>query len=261
MTELSNDCSYDQTERTCDYTCFACTFMHGLPTNGHGGLWNTTGVPKRYKGTRLSNLPIKDGNPKAYGVVERYINNILSNVQEKNIGLYLYSNPTDDNPMGTGTGKTTTATTILNHYIIERAKTYFTGKQDMKDNPALFVKGTELQNTFNGQFRGTFDQKEKASTRYYRLKDSLKRTELVVIDDIATRGSRISEAWEEELYEIIDYRSTMIDNGATIFTSNVSDKELSKLVGDRIASRVGGMAINIAFTGKDKRKDALLGGN
>lgn len=260
MSTDSNDvkeCSFDKPKRTCDFTCFACTFMHGLKDNGKGGLWATTGVPKKYKANRLENLPIQDDNPQAYETVRRYVSNILETVQEKNIGLYLFSNPTQSNPYGTGTGKTTSATTILNHYVIERARAYFKGDQDMTDNPALFVKATELQNTFNKQFRGTREQQEQASVRYYKLKERLKRTELIVLDDVATRGSRISEAFEEELYEIIDYRSSMVDNGAIIFTSNVPYTELGELVGERIASRIAGLTINVPFTGDDKR---LTGG-
>lgn len=253
---LDHDCSFDKTERTCGYKCFACTFMHGL--NGDGGLWATTGVPNKYKGTRVDNLPIEADNPKAHKVISRYIDNVLENVQEKNIGLYLYSVPDDSNPFGTGTGKTTSATAILNHYVIERSKAYLTGKQDMQRNPALFVKATELQNNFNAQFRGTLALKDKASERYYRLKEAIKQTELVVLDDTATRGSRISEAFEEELYEIIDYRESQLENGATIFTSNVNMQELTKGLGERIASRINGMTVSVGFRGSDKRKDALF---
>lgn len=255
---LDKNCSYDKVERTCGFECFACTFMHGLQQGGHGGLWATTGVPVKYKGCRLDNLPIADENPKPYALVKRYIENVLENVQEKNIGLFLYSIPTEANTFGTGTGKTTVATTILNHYVIERSRAYLTGKQDMNNNPALFVKVTELQNSFNAQFRGTLDQKDKASTRYYSLKNAIKRTELVVLDDIATRGSRISEAFEDELYEILDYRATQLDNGATLYTSNVNMDELTKALGERIASRIAGMTVKVGFTGKDNRLDSLF---
>lgn len=257
---LRKDCSFDKPVRTCDHTCFACTVMHGLDNGKEGGLWATTGVPKKYKGTRKDNLPMANDNPKAHKVVTRYMDNILGNVQEKNIGLYLYSEANKENPYGTGTGKTTTATAILNEYMIAKAKEYFAGRQDMDRNPAIFVKSTELQNAFNGQFRGTFEQKERSSKRYYSLKEKLKTYELVVMDDIATRGSRISEAFEDELYEIIDYRSSMIDDGAIVFTSNVSPEKMAEVLGERIASRITGMAVAIAFKGEDKRKESLLNG-
>lgn len=256
MTEMSKECSYDKTERTCDYTCFACTLMHGL--KGNGGLWATTGVPAKYKGSRISNLPTEQDNKRAYDVAVKYVGDILHNVQDRNIGLYLYSVPNTENPFGTGTGKTTTATAIVNEYLIARARQYLTGKDELEDNPAIFVKASELQNQFNAQFRGGFDRQEKASKRYYAMKDAVKKRELVVFDDFATRGSRISEAFEEELYEIIDYRSAQMDKGATIFTSNVAPAKLSEVVGERIASRVDGMAVSIGFNGSDKRKESLF---
>lgn len=256
MTELDETCSFDKEKRTCDYTCFACTFMHGL--NGNGGLWATTGVPKKYKGSRVTNLPIEVDNPKAYALIQKYVGDILKYVQDKNAGLFLYSLPSSENPFGTGTGKTTAATAVLNHYIIERSKAYLTGKQELTENPAIFVKATELQNSFNGQFRGTLDMKDKASVRYYNLKQAIKQTELVIIDDIATRGTRITEAFEDELYEIIDYRASQVDNGATIFTSNVNMNELKENLGERIASRIEGMVIKVGFKGTDKRLGSLF---
>jgi DNA replication protein DnaC len=249
------ECSFHKTERLCDYTCFPCTFMFGVE-GGHGGLWSTTGVPKKYKGARLENLPIQEANPKAYALIEKYINNVLMFTQDKNAGLFLYSLPQDDNPFGTGTGKTTSAVTVLNHFVIERARAYLKGQQELNDNPAIFVKSTELQNAFNAQFRGSRDLQEKASDRYYSLKKAIKKTELVVLDDIATRGSRISEAYEDELYEILDYRST--NSHTTIFTSNVGIEEMSRCLGDRIASRIAGMTVKVGFKGSDNRLDSLF---
>ena len=249
------ECSFHKDTRECDYTCFPCTFMHGVE-GGKGGLWATTGVPKKYKAARLENLPIEGANPKAYTLIKKYIDNVLHFVQEKNAGLFLYSIPQDDNPFGTGTGKTTTAVTVLNHFVIERARAYLKGEQDLKGNPAIFVKSTELQNAFNAQFRGSRDMQEEASARYYSLKKALKKTEVVVLDDIATRGSRISEAFEDELYEILDYRSTQ--GHTSIFTSNIGIEEMSRCLGDRITSRIAGMTVKVGFKGSDNRLDSLF---
>lgn len=255
---MAKDCSFHKTERTCDYKCFPCTFMHGVTGKGNrGGLWATTGVPKKYKGARIDNLPTEAENPKAFALATKYVANVLTFVNEKNAGLFLYSIPNPSNMMGTGTGKTTTAVTILNHYVIERARQYLKGTHDLKTNPAYFVKATELQNTFNSQFRGGRELQEQASAKYYSLKKKVKETELVVFDDIATRGSRISEAFEDELYEILDYRSTN-NVGATIFTSNVTMDELEKALGQRIASRIAGMTVKVGFEGKDNRLDSLF---
>lgn len=253
---MTNNCSFHKTARECDFTCFPCTFMFGVE-GGKGGLWATTGVPAKYKGARLDNLPIAEANPKANKIIHQYSENVLTFVQEKNAGLFLYSVPDEGNPFGTGTGKTTSAVTVLNHFVIERARAYFKGEQGLTDNPAIFVKATELQNSFNAQFRGTRDMQDKASERYYNLKKALKKTELVVLDDIATRGNRISEAFEDELYEILDHRSTN-DIGATIFTSNINMQELSQALGERIASRIAGMTVKVGYKGSDNRLDSLF---
>lgn len=254
---MAKECSFHKTERECDFTCFPCTFMHGVTGKGNkGGLWATTGVPFKYKGARITNLPTESANPKSFALATKYVANVITFVKEKNAGLFLYSIPNPENMMGTGTGKTTTAVTILNHYVIERARQYFRGEADLKVNPALFVKATELQNTFNAQFRGSREMQEQASIKYYSLKKKVKETELVVFDDIATRGSRISEAFEDELYEILDYRST--NSGASIFTSNVTMAELEQSLGQRIASRISGMTVKVGFEGKDNRLDSLF---
>jgi DNA replication protein DnaC len=252
---FADTCKLAGNPEHCNYKCYPHAFMHGVE-NGSGGLWNTSGVPKKYKSCRLRNLPIKEDNPKAYAIIEKYINNVLTFVLEKNAGLLLYSLPTAENPFGTGTGKTTSAVTVLNHFLIERSRAYLKGDMQLDENPAIFVKSTEMQNAFNAQFRGTKEMQETASQRYYNLKKAVKKTELAVLDDIATRGSRISEAYEDELYEILDYRSTQ--GLTTIFTSNVSLDELSKCLGDRIASRIAGMTVKIGFTGKDNRLDGLF---
>lgn len=257
---LSEECSFDKPVRTCDYTCFACTFFHGLQDGGRGGLWGTTGVPRKYTGTRIAVLPFQSDNAKAHETLSRYADNILNNIQERNIGLFLYSVPNSANELGTGTGKTTGATAIINEYVIQRGKSYLKGEQPMEDNPALFVRTSELQGHFNAQFRGDKDLQQKASSKFYRMKKEIMRRELVVFDDIATRGTRVSEAWEEELYQMIDYRASMVDRGATIFTTNINSTQLAELMGHRVASRINGMAVPVGFVGTDKRREALLGG-
>lgn len=58
MTGLKHTCSFDKEVRTCDYTCFACTFMHGVE-GGRGGMWATTGVPKKYRGLGCLTSPLR----------------------------------------------------------------------------------------------------------------------------------------------------------------------------------------------------------
>lgn len=235
----------------CSVTCYPYVMLHG--TNGDGGFWGCTGVPKAYKKCLIENLPIQQQNPKAYDRSIKYITNIDKFVEEKGLGLFLYSVPNVNNMLGTGTGKTTTACTILNEYVINAVKRHLTGEKELSNNPALFIKGSQFQNIYNSQFRGITEEQQKASDKFYKLKNRMKSINLLVIDDIAIRG--VTEAFENELYEIIDSRAT--ENLATIYTSNVTIQEIEKTLGQRIASRIEGMAMAWEFIGADNRKGGL----
>lgn len=253
---FANQCSNAGVEGLCNYTCYPHAFMYGVE-GGKGGLFATTGVPKKYAHCMIHNLPIAEANSKAYNLIKKYAENSVEFVLNKKVGLFLFSIPNPANPFGTGTGKTTSAVTVLNHFLTDRSKAYLKGELPLQENPCLFIKCTELQNTFNAQFRGSNELKDRASSKYYSMKDKIKHTELVVLDDIATRGSRVSEAFEDELYEILDYRATN-DIGATIFTSNVNMQELSASLGERIASRISGMAVQVGLAGEDNRLGSLF---
>lgn len=231
-------------------TCYPFILMYGA--KGTTGIWKAVGVPKRYKKCRLDNLPIKAENPKVYKMMEKYIGNILANVLDKNISLYLYSIPIPANKLGVGNGKTTTAVTILNHFTIEICRAYLKGQyRDLfnQTNPSLFVKCSEFQNVYNAQFRGNEMQKEDASIRYYSLKNSMKKVPLLVLDDIAIRNS--TEAFLNELYEVIDARVN--EELTTIYTSNVTLEEVSSILDDRVSSRISSNCVLVGMTGTDHR--------
>lgn len=234
-----------------DPNSYPAVFMYG--SDGQGGLWKTRNVPAKYSESWLENLPIETANPSAFATVEKYVSDIIHYVDEKKVGLFFFSKPTVDNPFGVGSGKTTAAATILNHYLYERLRLHLRGEKDIIDNPVYFVKSNDLQVAFNAQFRGNQQMQQEASERYYAIKNRAKTVDLLVLDDIATKAS--SEAFTEELYELVDYRST--EELVTIFTSNEPLSEVAKLLGDRIASRIEGATVAQPFTGKDWRKKTL----
>ncbi|MEY8748933.1 ATP-binding protein [Alkalicoccobacillus gibsonii] len=242
-------CSSDAA--ACDFTCFPRVLMHG--EKGNGGIWAATGVPKRYRNSFLSTLPTAEQNPQAHKFVTRYIEKVTSLV-ERGVGLYLYSMPNAENRKGTGTGKTTIATAILNEFTIKRVIENVKGENTFTDHPSLFVKASELQNTFNEQFRGTDDSRQKATTKFSRYKKQMLSTELLVIDDIALRGT--TEAYQDVFYEIIDKRYN--EELATIFTSNTPLDNLGEVLNYQIASRVEGMTEGVLLKGKDNRKGGIL---
>lgn len=238
-------------ELLADETSYPYVFMYG--SDGKGGLWKSRNVPAKYSDCYLDTLPIATDNPVAYATVEKYTGNVLQYVQEKRVGLFFFSKPCPDNRFGTGTGKTTAAVTILNHYLIERLRQHLKGEQSITDNPVYFCKSTDMQTAFNAQFRGTPDMQKAASERYYSIKHRAKVVELLVFDDIATKAS--TESFTEELYEIIDHRSS--EELATIYTSNMTMEAVAELLGDRIASRIEGATVPVAFSGQDHRRKVL----
>lgn len=226
--------------------------IHG--EEGTSGLWKSTNVPIKYKNSFLGNLPIKEDNPIAYTFCKAYTGNILENVQN-GVGIFFYSIPNGSNRLGTGTGKTTTAIALLHEYLIARAMEEMGGGRKITSNPALFYKATELQSLYNSQFRGTFEMQEKASFRYYKVKNLLLNAEMLVLDDIGIR-QKITDAFENELTEIIDGRDSKML--MTIYTSNLPLEKLADTVGDRITSRIEGMTEQVPFKGKDHRKGGIL---
>lgn len=252
-----NNCMFSRTcvkkeTGSCNKYCYPFVVLHGQ--NGDGGFWRTTGVPTKYKKCLAENLPIKNENPEHYERVMTFIKKIETLVNEKGVGLFIYSSPNETNPLGTGTGKTTTAITILNEYVLHAVRKHLRGEEELKKNPALFVKGSEFQNKYNAQFRCSIQLQQQASDSFYKLKQRMKEVPLLVIDDIAIRGT--TEAFENEMYEIIDYRAT--EGKSTIYTSNIPLKEVSEIMGQRIASRIDGMTIALSFKGQDHRKGGLF---
>lgn len=236
----------------CNNNCYPFVVLHGQ--NGESGFWASTRVPQKYQNCLLDTLPIKNENEKIYEVIKKYVSNISYYVNEKGVGLFLFSVPNEQNTFGTGTGKTTTAITVLNEYVLAAVKDHLKGHKKLKNNPAIFIKASELQNKYNAQFRGEHIIQKKASNDFYNFKDHMKKVDLLVIDDIAIRDT--TEAFKNELFEIIDYRAT--EEKATIFTSNYPLQKISEFLGERIASRIYGMTYQLGFKGKDHRKGGLF---
>ncbi len=189
--DMSNKCKFaDKCSKKgtpeCSPICQAFTFMHGA--YGDKGLWTTRNVPQKYEDCSLENLPKLEPET-TDTLVRKYGRLVVEKVQD-GLGLFLYSKPTATNKFGTGNGKTTTAITLLNEYMVARAYQHLKGENRLtsKANPALFIKSSDFQNVYNSQFRGTKEMQEEASLKYYRLKERMLSVELLVIDDGVVTG-------------------------------------------------------------------------
>jgi DNA replication protein DnaC len=240
-------CKFAGKSTHCHDLCFPFRKAHG--ESGESGVVALAGVPKKYKTANKTNLPIQEDNPDVYEAVMAICNDIEDFIDE-GVGLYLYSSPNKENPKGTGTGKTTTALTILNEYLQHRLVQHIKQERTIEELPALFIKASKLQNQYNAQFRGTIDEQQEASSKFYKMKKQMIETDLLVLDDIALRST--TEAFANELYEIIDERTT--EERAIILTSNEPIETVGKVLSEQIRSRIEGSCELISFEGKDHRK-------
>lgn len=245
---LAHKCKKAGDPAQCTPLCLPFTKLQG--ETGTGGLWGLADIPKTYGFMVAGQLPFKESNPAAYEVVVRYCNHVLDFVQEQKMGLYLYSIPNKGNPKGTGTGKTTAATAVLNEYLVARVIQHIKKEKNINTVPALFISVPRFQNTFNKQFRGPREIQEEASLKYYRLKERMMEAELLVLDDIGIRESTV--AFNGEFYEVIDERA--VEERATILTSNEPLEVIVDRYDERTASRIEGFTVPVKFFGKDFRK-------
>ena len=143
--------------------------------------------------------------------------------------LYIYSK-------NKGNGKTSWALKLLNSYI---EKIWYKAPVKCK---CLFINVPNFLISSKDNFSKRQDNIE-------HIKENIFDADLVVWDDIATKGFT---AFETEL--LLNYINGRISNGkANIYTSNLIGEELKESMGERLHSRVEHLSEVIVFRGVDKR--------
>ncbi|MBK5492598.1 DNA replication protein [Bacillus sp. TH13] len=235
---------------TCKSACPAFIQVQGL--NGRGGKQGDALVPSEYRATMLNTSRSETSQPHVYGDLKSYIKtfkkayNEIRNTKETRLkDLYFWS-------LETGTGKTETASAILNEFL---AYSYI--RSILKDDPSgfvtpvFFLEMPKLHHLYLKFNRGNVprEEAEAAAREYYRMIRLAKKSRLVVFDEMGLRD--ISEAFGGDIYELINYRT--VENLTSIYTSNIPIDSLEGVYGRRIFDRTRRFCVEYEFYGTSKR--------
>jgi DNA replication protein DnaC len=234
---------------SCSPLCPHFIAIHG--TNGNGGRISNANVPKDYRNITLLTSSCRDDQTDAYENIQRYVATFTrqfepsdGDVRNRIKSLYLFS----ESP---GTGKTTTASAILNEWHIVHYIGSLARNRQPHQRPAYFLDVNEWQTLYNEFNRSNVPKMvaEFASTTYYTWMHRARETPFVVLDDIGVRTA--TEGFRGDLHGIINYRA--VNELPTVYTSNEPMSALADVFDARLADRIRDMCVEIPFKGGSKR--------
>jgi DNA replication protein DnaC len=214
--------------------------MHGY--SGASGRIGNAGTPSDYRLLTLKNSPARESQAKTYAILDKYRDTFERQFEdgaERIKSLYLWS----ESP---GNGKTTTATALLNEWIIANyLGSLKLGRQALQ-TPGVMLDVNAFQTDYNLATM-TNDEAEMV-----KIKATITRTQtapFAVLDDIGVRSA--SEAFRSYVHAIVNYRTT---NGLpTVFTSNLPIEEMAVVFDGRLYDRMRDQCAILYFEGKSKR--------
>lgn len=233
-----------------DTTVTAYIQLHGV--DGKGGRVASCNVPLEYRFNTLDNSPARENQADIYKKLEAYVGSFKKLFDEidphdtrgRIKSLYLWSEEA-------GTGKTSTATALLNEFIAVNYIGSLKRGLQPPQVPAYFLDVNELQELYNRFTRNGVPQdiSEQASRDYYYKLDKAKTSPLVVFDDIGVRSS--TEAFRGDLHGLINYR--VANQLPSIYTSNIPMEDLAQVYDHRLADRIKDLTIPMYFNGTSNR--------
>jgi DNA replication protein DnaC len=214
--------------------------MHGY--SGASGRIGNAGTPSDYRLLTLKNSPARESQAKTYAILDKYRDTFERQFEdgaERIKSLYLWS----ESP---GNGKTTTATALLNEWIIANyLGSLKLGRQALQ-TPGVMLDVNAFQTDYNLATM-TNDEAEMV-----KIKATIQRTQtapFAILDDIGVRSA--SEAFRSYVHAIVNYRTT---NGLpTVFTSNLPIEEMAVVFDGRLYDRMRDQCAILYFEGKSKR--------
>jgi DNA replication protein DnaC len=251
---LAGVCKNAGNQAHCNSRCQAFVSLHAA--SGNGGRVAAANIPNDYRLVTVKNMPTRDLTVKIDGktptlanVLDSYVDSFKRQFEasgERIKSLYLWSR-------SPGTGKTTTAASLANTYLIKHYIGSLAHDRQVLQRPVLFVDVNQLQTDYN-QFnrpRVPDSVAEPAAQRYYKTIEQAKVTPFAILDDVGVREN-VTDGFRGDLHSIINARVT--NQLATVYTSNIPISELPMVFGEaRLADRIKDMTMEIEFTGGSKR--------
>lgn len=236
---LSQVCNLAGTEE-CRSSCGHYVRMHGY--SGTGGRIGNANTPSDYRLLTLKNSPARESQSKTYGILDKYAQTFERQFEDdadRIKSLYLWS----ESP---GNGKTTTASALLNEWIIANYLGSLKRNRQALQTPAVFLDVNSFQTDYN---LATMTKDDEAMAQ---IKATIQRTQtapFAILDDIGVRSA--SEAFRSYVHAIVNYRTT---NGLpTIFTSNLPIEEMAVVFDGRLYDRMRDQCAVLHFGGESKR--------
>lgn len=188
-----------------------------------------TNIPKRYLNANQYNYKVDEMNRPIAEQIKPYLINILDEVSKGT--QYFFHGETP------GTGKSFHGFMLLNQYVY---KACLTTRMDFENPLAYFIGYTDLMNALR------YNRDDNETTK---LVETVKNVPLLLLDDVG--AGTVSPFTDEQTFMILNYRYN--ENLSTVYTSNLSPKELNLKISPRIVSRMLDNSVGITFKGKDKR--------
>lgn len=222
----------------CDFLCQHKIAMEGF-AGSNGGRIGAAGAPSDYRNLTLATSPARVGMEREYDLFEKYVETFKRGVNGERIkSLYLWGT--------VGNGKTTSAVSLLNEYVMTSYLTSLKANKQPPQVPALFLDMAELQNNYN---LASMTNSDEDMLEVKALLQKASKVPFLVMDDIAVRDSSVP--FRSLLHGVINARTT--NNLPTVYTSNIPLEDFVKVYDARLYDRVRDQCVEIHYGGKSNR--------
>lgn len=225
---------------TCAPNCPHYIALNGL--SGTGGRIAASGLPKDYRDLTLKTSPVRGEQSDIYEFLDEYAKTFERQFDEggeRVKSLYIWSK-------SPGTGKTTTASALLNEWLIAHYLGSLKRGQQPSQLPSYFLDVNELQTRYN---LATMTDDKAELDDIKRVMRKCMDVPFLVADDCGIRQS--TESFKSIIHGIINARTTQ--SLPTVFTSNLHIDEMAKVFDARLADRMRDMCAVLHYTGESKR--------